>query len=128
LTRPSAGSEQGLELARLADLPPEVLTEAARVTAKLSELATQQQQQSRTSRVSERRKALLRVHSIPRLSGGTRVLECLVTDRRLYWKLRTQLTQALDHSTLPEEELLAYIGRFQTEIAKVFMRDGASVY
>jgi hypothetical protein len=37
-------------------------------------------------------------------------------------KLRTQLTQALDHSTLPSEELLAYIGRFQTEITKVFLR------
>ena len=36
-------------------------------------------------------------------------------------QLRTQLTQALEHSALPDEELLAYIGRFQNEIAKVFL-------
>jgi hypothetical protein len=36
-------------------------------------------------------------------------------------KLRTQLTQALDHSALPDEELLAYIGRFQADIARAFL-------
>jgi DNA mismatch repair protein MSH4 len=37
------------------------------------------------------------------------------------FQLRTQLTQALDHSALPDEELLAYIGRFQVDIAKAFL-------
>jgi DNA mismatch repair protein MSH4 len=27
----------------------------------------------------------------------------------------------LDHSALPDEELLAYIGRFQVDIAKAFL-------
>jgi DNA mismatch repair protein MSH4 len=53
--------EQGLELARLADLPPDVLAEAKKAATNLIELDTRQHEESRTGEISERRKALLRV-------------------------------------------------------------------
>ncbi|KAK7468351.1 MutS protein msh4 [Stygiomarasmius scandens] len=85
----------GLELARLADLPNDVLEEATRVTTKLTALHARHQEQSESHQIALRRKALLR--------------------------LRTQLNQAYEHSTLPDEDLLAYIGKFQGEITKVFL-------
>ncbi|KIJ98256.1 hypothetical protein K443DRAFT_104257 [Laccaria amethystina LaAM-08-1] len=88
-------SHYGLELARLADLPPDVLTESRRVAEHLAALQTRHETESESSKFAVRRKALLR--------------------------LRTQLTQALDHSALPDRELLAYIGRFQADIAKAFL-------
>ncbi|KAJ3862506.1 muts domain V-domain-containing protein [Lentinula novae-zelandiae] len=92
---PEETTHYGLELARLADLPIDVLTEASRVSKHLTELQTRHQAQSDSSKVAMRRKALL--------------------------KLRTNLTQAFEHSALPDEELLAYIGRFQADITKVFL-------
>ncbi|KII94447.1 hypothetical protein PLICRDRAFT_428887 [Plicaturopsis crispa FD-325 SS-3] len=86
----------GLELARLADLPANVLIEGNRVGHILSEQAARRQEESQTSKVAIRRQALLR--------------------------LRTQVTQALEHSLLPDEDLLVYISRFQTDIAQV-LRD-----
>ncbi|KAJ6554549.1 muts domain V-domain-containing protein [Mycena capillaripes] len=85
----------GLELARLADLPQDVLAEGKRVAENLAALHARHEENSESSKIAMRRKALLR--------------------------LRTQLTQALDHSALPDEELLAYIGRFQVDIAKAFL-------
>ncbi|KAJ7271034.1 muts domain V-domain-containing protein [Mycena rebaudengoi] len=85
----------GLELARLADLPADVLVEGKRVAINLAQLHARHEEDSESSKIAMRRKALLR--------------------------LRTQLTQALDHSALPDEELLAYIGRFQVDIAKAFL-------
>ena len=35
------------------------------------------------------------------------------------YKLRTQLTQALDHSTLPEEDLRTYLAKLQHDIVEV---------
>ncbi|KAH9891206.1 muts domain V-domain-containing protein [Cubamyces lactineus] len=90
---PEAFDHYGLDLARLADLPPPVSTEARRVAELLSEKEERDQQQSRTSKLAVRRKALLR--------------------------LRTQLGQALDHSTLPDEELATYLARFQRDIMAV---------
>ncbi|KAJ3874182.1 muts domain V-domain-containing protein [Lentinula edodes] len=92
---PEETTHYGLELARLADLPIDVLTEASRVSKHLTELQTRHQVQSDSSKIAMRRKALL--------------------------KLRTNLTQAFEHSALPDEELLAYIGRFQADITKVFL-------
>ncbi|KAJ3930653.1 MAG: muts domain V-domain-containing protein [Lentinula lateritia] len=92
---PEETTHYGLELARLADLPIDVLTEASRVSKHLTELQTRHQAQSDSSKIAMRRKALL--------------------------KLRTNLTQAFEHSALPDEELLAYIGRFQADITKVFL-------
>ncbi|TBU46298.1 muts domain V-domain-containing protein [Dichomitus squalens] len=83
----------GLDLARLADLPESVISEARRVAEYLADREERDQRQSKTSKLALRRKALLR--------------------------LRTQLGQALDHSSLPDEELATYLARMQKEIATV---------
>ncbi|KAI0075934.1 hypothetical protein K474DRAFT_1645947 [Panus rudis PR-1116 ss-1] len=83
----------GLDLARLADLPENVLVEARRVAEKLTELEARKNEESKTTKIAIRRKALLR--------------------------LRTQLTQALDHSSLPNQDLRNYVARFQREITTV---------
>ncbi|EMD41395.1 hypothetical protein CERSUDRAFT_41819 [Gelatoporia subvermispora B] len=89
---PEDQAHYGLDLMRLADLPEDVLTEARRVATNLSELEAQEQRESQTNKVAIRRKALLR--------------------------LKTQLTQALEHSTLPEEDLVAYLARLQKDVTK----------
>lgn len=53
----------GLELARLADLPANVLTESKRVAETLAELHARQKEDSKSSKIAMRRKALLRVIS-----------------------------------------------------------------
>lgn len=53
----------GLDLARLADLPAPVVTEARRVAELLTEQEERDMEQSRTSKLAVRRKALLRVIS-----------------------------------------------------------------
>ncbi|TFY64075.1 hypothetical protein EVJ58_g2871 [Rhodofomes roseus] len=93
----------GLELARLADLPDDVLDEGRRIAEGLQDLQERQEQGSQTNKVAIRRKALLRVPS--------RIVAPLM--------LRTQLTQAFQHSTLPDEELAAYLGRIQKDITQV---------
>lgn len=57
----STNFQPGLELARLADLPADVLTEAQRVAKSLAETDLHDKEQSQTSKISIRRKALLRV-------------------------------------------------------------------
>ncbi|KAH8101458.1 muts domain V-domain-containing protein [Cristinia sonorae] len=89
---PQDSDHYGLDLARLADLPDDVLLEAKRVSDRLTELEKRKNEESKTTKLAIRRQALLR--------------------------LKTQLTQALDHSALPEEDLRAYIARFQREITK----------
>ncbi|KAJ7353326.1 hypothetical protein DFH08DRAFT_804889 [Mycena albidolilacea] len=91
----------GLKLARLADLPQDVLAEGKRVAKNLAALHARHEERNESSKISMRRKALSRTCDD--------------------WQLRTQLTQALDHSALSDEELLAYIGRFQVDIAKAFL-------
>ncbi|OSD05707.1 hypothetical protein PYCCODRAFT_1384678 [Trametes coccinea BRFM310] len=90
---PDSLDHYGLDLAGLADLPAPVISEARRVAEILTDQEERDQRQSRTSKLAIRRKALLR--------------------------LRTQLGQALDHSTLPDEELAAYLARFQKDIMAV---------
>jgi hypothetical protein len=51
----------GLELARLADLPTDALTEAKRVAEKLVALQAKDEKESESSQIALRRKALLRV-------------------------------------------------------------------
>ncbi|CAA7267689.1 unnamed protein product [Cyclocybe aegerita] len=87
-------SHYGIELARLADLPLDVLAEGKRVAEKLTALQTRHEESSESNKIALRRKALLR--------------------------LRTQLTQAYEYSALPDQDLLTYIGRFQADIAKAF--------
>ncbi|KAK7688085.1 hypothetical protein QCA50_008455 [Cerrena zonata] len=55
-------SLQRLDLARLADLPEDVLTEGKRVATKLSELEAKKHEESKSTQISTRRKALLRVN------------------------------------------------------------------
>ncbi|KAK1231370.1 MutS protein msh4 [Marasmius sp. AFHP31] len=97
---PEDNAHYGLELARLADLPSDVLTEAQRVAGQLAELQTRHRGQSESSKIASRRKALLR--------------------------LRTQLTQAYEHSALPDTDLLAYVARFQTDVTKAFLYGGGT--
>ncbi|KIL62206.1 hypothetical protein M378DRAFT_187403 [Amanita muscaria Koide BX008] len=85
----------GLELARLADLPEDVLVEGREVAEKLAALHTRQQKESESGKISARRRVLLRV--------------------------RTQLCQALDHSLLPEEDLLDYVGQIQKDMASLLL-------
>ncbi|KAI0641090.1 muts domain V-domain-containing protein [Trametes meyenii] len=60
---PETFGHYGLDLARLADLPAPVFAEARRVAEFLSQQQERDQQQSRTSKLAIRRKALLRVIS-----------------------------------------------------------------
>jgi DNA mismatch repair protein MSH4 len=53
----------GLELARLADLPQDVITEGRRVAEHLARMDAQNEEESESSRISRRRKAFLRVTS-----------------------------------------------------------------
>ncbi|CAE6433500.1 unnamed protein product [Rhizoctonia solani] len=79
----------GLELARLADLPLGVLTEARRVSTKLKAQDDAQRAASESNAIAARRKIILRVG--------------------------VQLEQALEHSTLEDEDLLKYLEGLQTE-------------
>lgn len=81
-----------MELAKLADLPDDVLTEARRVSGIITESNLRCEEESRINILTLRRRALLKLHA--------------------------QLNQALDHSSLPEEELVAYLARLQRD----FMR------
>ncbi|KXN88409.1 hypothetical protein AN958_07315 [Leucoagaricus sp. SymC.cos] len=85
----------GLELARLADLPDDVITEAKGVAEHLAQIETQNEGESESSRVTKRRKALLR--------------------------LRTQLTQAYEYSALPDTDLRDYVGRFKNDVIRAFL-------
>ncbi|KIY64938.1 hypothetical protein CYLTODRAFT_438032 [Cylindrobasidium torrendii FP15055 ss-10] len=96
---PEDMSHYGLDLARLADLPDDVLCEAKRVAENLAALHAKNEKSSKSNMIALRRKALL--------------------------KLRNQLNQAYEHSMLPNDELLAYIARFQKDIARAFLYDRA---
>lgn len=60
----------GLELARLADLPEDILTEGRKMAEKLTALHAKRQGESESGKISARRKALLRVKIRPVLRGG----------------------------------------------------------
>lgn len=59
--KPADSRFPGLDLARLADLPDDVLVEARRVSEKLTELEERKVAESQSNKISLRRKALLRV-------------------------------------------------------------------
>lgn len=82
----------GLQLARLADLPKDVLVEAEKVAQHLSEGSMLGDESSESSKVAKRRKAVL--------------------------KLRTTLTQAFEHSRLPDRDLLSYLTHMQEKLTK----------
>lgn len=91
---PDNHGHYGVDLATLADLPRDVILEAKRVTALLTDLHTQQEISSQTA--------------------------VRATHRRAVVKLQTQLSQALKHSALPEPELVSYLARFQKNLIAVF--------
>lgn len=72
---PDDSGHYGLELARLADLPEDVIVEAQRVADKLSELEEREHRESHTNKIAVRRKALLRVT----LPTGSDISEKTVT-------------------------------------------------
>jgi len=82
----------GLQLARLADLPKDVLTQAGKIAHSLGDEATRSLESSESSKVARRRKAVL--------------------------KLRTTLTQAFEHSRLPDREFLTYLTSVQEKLTK----------
>ena len=65
----------GLELARLADLPEDVLTEGRRMAEKLTALHAKRQGESESGKISARRKALLRVKVPPVLNVGPNLMD-----------------------------------------------------
>jgi DNA mismatch repair protein MSH4 len=81
----------------------------------VSEIITERnlrcEEESRINVLTIRRRALLKVSSIRFLN--TPGPECLI-----YPQLHAQLNQALDHSSLPEEELVAYLARLQRDFMK----------
>ncbi|KIM51244.1 hypothetical protein SCLCIDRAFT_143691 [Scleroderma citrinum Foug A] len=84
----------GLQLARLADLPHDVMEEGKKVATALADLHAQQERESESN--------VLAIH------------------RRAVLKLRTQLTQAFEHCALPDSELVSYLARFQKNLIRVF--------
>ncbi|CAE6426120.1 unnamed protein product [Rhizoctonia solani] len=86
----------GLELARLADLPPDVLIEARKVSMELKAQDDAQRAASESNAIAARRKIILRIG--------------------------VQLKQVLEHSTLGDEDLLKYLAGIQTETI-VALRD-----
>ncbi|KAG1741768.1 muts domain V-domain-containing protein [Suillus paluster] len=101
----------GLELAKLADLPDDVVSEARRVSEIITEKNLRCEEESSINILTIRRRALLKVSSITFLN--TPSPECW-----LYPQLHSQLNQALDHSALPEEELVGYLARLQRDFMK----------
>ncbi|OAX40474.1 hypothetical protein K503DRAFT_687460 [Rhizopogon vinicolor AM-OR11-026] len=89
---PENTGHYGLELAKLADLPDDMITEANRVSEIITEKNARCEEESRINILTIRRRALLKLHA--------------------------QLNQALDHSSLPEEELVAYLERLQRGFMK----------
>ncbi|KIK43853.1 hypothetical protein CY34DRAFT_680561 [Suillus luteus UH-Slu-Lm8-n1] len=89
---PEYTGHYGLELAKLADLPDDVLTEGRRVSEIITEKNLRCEEESRINVLTLRRRALLKLH--------------------------VQLNQALDHSSLPEEELVIYLSRLQRDFMK----------
>ena len=112
----------GLQLAKLADLPDDVLSEAARVTELLEEKHSAEKASSEAGRIARRRKDFLRVITIspnPRLLLPVRrfiLVAHFGAISALISQLRTQLTQAVEHSMLPDQELLEHFARIQREM------------
>ncbi|KAG9223529.1 hypothetical protein CCMSSC00406_0007021 [Pleurotus cornucopiae] len=85
----------GLQLAMLADFPKDLIDKGSQVAQNLDELYSQSSDHSSSSKIIAQRQALLR--------------------------LQIQLKQAFQHSSLPQEELVEYLRRFQVHLAKLFV-------
>ncbi|KAF4584531.1 MutS protein msh4 [Pleurotus pulmonarius] len=85
----------GLQLAMLADFPKDLIAKASQAAQSLDELYSRSSDCSSSSKIVAQRQTLLR--------------------------LQIQLTQAFEHSSLPQEELVEYLKRFQTNLARLFV-------
>ena len=84
----------------------------------LADLHARVEEESQTTIMATRRRAVLKVRSMSIPYEATKpIMGCLDYGSL---KLRSQLTQALDYSALPEEELVAYLARFQKDLIQVF--------
>jgi DNA mismatch repair protein MSH4 len=63
-----------LQLARLADLPKEVLMEAGEVARRLNDVSAQKNENSESIKVARRRKAVLKVDTLWRINLVLRAL------------------------------------------------------
>ncbi|KAI9510622.1 muts domain V-domain-containing protein [Russula earlei] len=82
----------GLQLARLADLPTDVLAQAEGIAHRLTGETMRRHEMSESAKVARRRKAVL--------------------------NMRTTLTQAFQHSRLPDREFLSYLSGVQKKLTK----------
>jgi hypothetical protein len=96
--------------------------EAGEVARRLNDESAQKDENSESIKVARRRKAVLKVGVLWRINlvlfapfSGFRVF-CL-SDMGAS-KLRTTLTQALEHSRLPDRDFLAYLTALQEKFTK----------
>ncbi|OBZ78578.1 MutS 4 [Grifola frondosa] len=94
---PEAADHYGLDLARLADLPDD----------------------NAISKKAEQTRFLFDAKLSSGSNSASYFYESPAAPDISLLQLRTQLTQALNHSSLPNEELAAYLARFQKDITKV---------
>lgn len=96
------------------------MTESRRVAKELTNLEAQKQAASKTTQAVARRTAILSV-SISFSAGlsDTPKLTAVHFARSSGIQLRTQLTQAYEHSTLPDEELRKYLAKLQKDLVSV---------
>jgi len=97
------------ELSRLADLPEDVILEASRVTNHLAQVETQNEEESESSMIAKRRKALLRVTWLP---DWLSVLHMIIIEA---------LNATLTGLRIFGEDLREYVGRFKSEVIRTFM-------
>jgi DNA mismatch repair protein MSH4 len=100
----------GIDIAKLADLPDDVLVEAQRVATRLSDLHERERGASSSQQLAERRKVLLRAslpHAISAMMLNFHLLSC---------QGHAELTQLLAHSELPDSELENLLKSIQHEM------------
>lgn len=122
--------QSGLELARLAALPPDVLSKAEAVTGKLESLERRGREAARSSEIMTRRKTVLNVRAITYLliasSLGPLTFRLYVTVSPprerffLFPQMVASLRQAYNSSRLPNADLRRYLQKLQADaVAKL---------
>jgi DNA mismatch repair protein MSH4 len=106
----------GLQLARLADLPKDALTHAGKIAGDLSGEAAQGHESSESCKVARRRKAVLKVCF--GIWKRLRNFDVSNFDLSTNSQMRTTLTQAFEHSRLPDREFLAYLISLQEKLTR----------
>ncbi|KAG8852888.1 MutS protein msh4, partial [Serendipita sp. 405] len=111
---PKETSHYGLELARLADFPAEIIKEATRVSNLLTEREEAKRKASAGSQITIRRKTLLN-RSLLIQRSSTDLLSCRLACLPVI-KLSTQLAQIHAISTLSDDDLARYLLRLQNDV------------